>query len=465
MLRNFFILLLAASLWFTFVGPAAAQSEGPIYIVQPGDTLSSIAARFNITLDDLMSANDITDPNLLAVGQQLTIPGLEGVTGILDTELINFGDSFRSLLRRTQVPASMLRQLNHLVSPSQFYVGASMIVPKQENQTELTARISPAQGESLLELAVQQDTGVWSLVGLNGLNGTWDALPGDVLYAQGPATGGQATGGLPSAFESAEITNLPFKQGSTAEIIVKPAGNVGALGGMLVDQPLHFFALPDGHQVALQGIHAMLDPGIYPLRLDASLADGTTQSFEQMVLINSGNYAKESLPVAPELIDPAVTEPENQQVLSLVSPVTPTKFWEGTFGLPVGLPSCPKDWFGLRRSFNGSDYIYFHSGLDYGICSQDHPFDIYAAATGAVIFSGPLTVRGNATLIDHGWGVYSAYFHQEASYVAAGEQVQKGQLIGKIGKTGRVTGPHLHWEIWVNGVQVNPLDWLSEAYP
>jgi murein DD-endopeptidase MepM/ murein hydrolase activator NlpD len=465
MLRNFCILLLAGGVLFTLAGPAAAQLQGPIYIVQPGDTLSSIAARFNISLDDLMSANGITNPNLLDAGQQLTIPGLEGVTGVLDTELINFGDSFRSLLRRTQVPASMLQQLNRLVSPSEFYVGASMIVPKQADQPELTARISPEQGESLLELAVQQNTGVWSLVGLNGLNGTWDALPGDVLYAQGAAASGQATGGLPSAFESAEIANLPFKQGSTAEIIVKPAGSVGTLGGMLVDNPLHFFALPDGRQVALQGIHAMLDPGIYPLRLDATLPDGSSQSFEQMVLINSGNYAKEALSVPSELIDPAVTEPENQQVLSIVSPATPVRFWDGAFGVPVSLPYCIKDWFGQRRSFNGSDYDYFHSGVDYGICSPDHPFDIYAAANGAVIFSGPLTVRGNATLIDHGWGIYSAYFHQEETYVTAGEHVQKGQLIGKIGKTGRVTGPHLHWEIWVSGVQVNPLDWLSSAYP
>jgi murein DD-endopeptidase MepM/ murein hydrolase activator NlpD len=462
--RNLLLVLLTAGLWFAVVAPAAAQSEGPIYIVQPGDTLTTIAARFNISLDDLMSANGITNPNLLSAGQQLTIPGLEGVTGILDTQLVNFGDSFRSMLRRTQVPASMLRQLNRLVSPSEFYVGASMIVPKQEGQPELTARISPAPGESLLELAARQNTDVWTLAAINGLDGTWDTLPGDILYAPG-ATGAQATGGLPSAFVSAQITTLPFKQGSTAEIIVSPADDVNKLGGVLVDQPLQFSRLPNGSQVALQGIHALLDPGIYPLRLDAMLSDGTTQSFEQMVLINSGNYAKEALSVPSEFIDPAVTEPEYQQVLSIVSPVTATRYWDGPFALPVGLPYCIKDWFGQRRSFNGSDYDYFHSGVDYGICSADHPFDIYAAANGAVVFSGPLTVRGNATVIDHGWGVYSAYFHQEQSYVSAGEQVQKGQLIGKIGKTGRVTGPHLHWELWVNGVQVNPLDWLSTPFP
>ncbi|HNN12886.1 MAG TPA: M23 family metallopeptidase, partial [Anaerolineales bacterium] len=76
-----------------------------------------------------------------------------------------------------------------------------------------------------------------------------------------------------------------------------------------------------------------------------------------------------------------------------------------------------------------------------------------------------LTVRGNATIIDHGWGVYSGFWHQEESYVSAGQYVEAGTLIGKIGGTGRVTGPHLHWELWVNGVQVDPLDWLSQPYP
>ena len=75
----------------------------------------------------------------------------------------------------------------------------------------------------------------------------------------------------------------------------------------------------------------------------------------------------------------------------------------------------------------------------------------------------PSTVRGNATFIDHGWGVYSAYYHQKEINVGVGQQVQAGQLIGQIGATGRVTGPHLHWEIWVNGIQVNPLDWLRPS--
>ena len=81
----------------------AAQTSGPVYIVQEGDTLWSIASRFSVSLDALMAANGLTNGNL-QVGQQLVIPGLEGLTGILDTEVVGFGDSLRGLARRRARP-------------------------------------------------------------------------------------------------------------------------------------------------------------------------------------------------------------------------------------------------------------------------------------------------------------------------------------------------------------------------
>lgn len=448
------------------VHPASAQDTGgPVYIVQSGDTLSSIAERFNVTLDALMQANNITNPDLLAAGQPLTIPGLEGVSGTLQTEVVNFGDTFRSFVRHTQVSPEMLEKLNRLVSPSELYIGATMIVPAQQDQPELTARAALSKGQSLLELAVTQGTDPWTLAELNGLAGTWDGLPGDALYT--PGTGpGQTSAGLPSAFLSAEIPTLPFKQGGTAEIVVKPA--VGAtLSGTLVDKPLHFFPMDDGQMVALQGVYVMLNPGIYPLELDATLPDGTKQSFEQMVLVGIGDQPKTAIPVPPE--DPSLMESEDNQIASIVAQATPTKYWQGEFILPVGLPYCIKDWFGTPRDlpYEGNMYHYFHSGVDYGVCSEDHPFDIYAAAPGKVVYTGKLNARGNVTIIDVGWGVYTIYAHQldDGIYVSVGQQVQAGQLIGHIGATGHVTGPHLHFEMWVNGVQVNPLEWLNRAYP
>ena len=93
MRKRAFIALLLLTIILPLKPAHAQESTGPIYIVQAGDSLYSIAARFSVSIDDLLAVNGITDPNQLAVGQQLIIPGLEGVTGILDTTYINFGDS------------------------------------------------------------------------------------------------------------------------------------------------------------------------------------------------------------------------------------------------------------------------------------------------------------------------------------------------------------------------------------
>jgi len=469
MSRRVFLVPAILLAFFSAVSPVAAQDPtptppGPIYIVQPNEYLSTIADRFDVDINDLMSVNGISNPDLISEGARLIIPGLQGVTGILDTEIVNFGDSFRSLVRRTQIPVDLLKRLNHVVSPTEFYVGAGMIIPKQEDAADLTHRIATSSGTSLLELALIGGTDAWALATLNGLYGSWDGLPGDSLYTAGAGSAEQLPTGLPPAFLSAEIRTLPLQQGSTAEIVVLPAEGA-ALGGTLVDYPLHFFPLDDGRMVALQGIHAMLEPGVYPLQLDAELADGSVQSFQQSLVISDAGFPRESLTVPAESIDPAVTTPEEQLVRSVVSPVTDQRRWSGGLEIPVSEPFCVKDWFGTRRSFNRSDYAYFHAGLDYGICSVEKPFDIYSAAPGIVVFAGPLSVRGNATFIDHGWGVFTGYFHQQEIFVAVGQEVEAGLLIGKMGGTGRVTGPHLHFEVWVDGVQVDPQDWLAQSYP
>ena len=451
------------------VPPAAAQdptptNPGPIYIVQPNEYLSTIAERFGVDINELMRVNAITNPDLISEGARLIIPGLEGVNGVLDTEIVNFGDSFRGLVRRTRIPLGLLKRLNHVVSPTEFYVGAGMIIPQREEQANLTHRVNTSAGLSLLELALTGGTDIWTLASINGLYGSWDGLPGDALYTVGAGSEEQLPAGLPPAFRSAEIRSLPLKQGSTAEIIVEPAEGV-TLGGYLADYPLHFLPLSGGRMIALQGIHAMLEPGVYPLQLDAELPGGASQSFQQLLVISDAAFPKESLTVPAESIDPAVTQPEEELVRTIVAPVTETRRWQGALAIPVAEPFCIKDWFGTRRSFNLSDYDYFHAGLDYGICSVEKPFDIYAAAPGVVVYAGPTNVRGNATFLDHGWGVYTGYFHQAEIYVTVGEEVQTGLLIGKIGGTGRVTGPHLHFEVWVGGVQVDPQDWLTQTYP
>jgi len=456
------------------VQPARAQQitppapAGPIYIVVSGDTLGNIATRFNVPLNDLLTANNITDPNNISVGAQLVIPGLQGITGYLITETVAYGDTLKSISRRQQVSEDLLHKLNHITSPAELYAGISLVSAQKEIETTAPpTRFSLSHGETLLEQAVKQHTDPWTLQHLNALRGSWSALPGEVLYSPTPAQGQQATG-LPSAILSAAVNPLPLTQGGTAIIRASAAPGV-SLSGILIDRKLDFFSEGDNNYVALQGVHALLEPGVYPLRLEATLPDGSRQSFEQMVVVHTGYYPDDpTLSVEPSTIDPSVTEPENKQIFSLTSIATPQKYWNGLFQTPAlwSPPGCYTSKYGNRRTYiaNGTEeqIFGFHTGLDF--CGGVG-LAITAPAAGKVIFTGPLTVRGNATIIDHGWGVYSGFWHQSEIDVQLNQIVQAGDQIGIVGGTGRVTGAHLHWEVWVNGIQVNPLDWLANQYP
>lgn len=456
--------LLVLIMWLP-VGGARAQSEiptGPVYIVQEGDYLSSIAQRFGVTIDDLIAFNNLANPDVLKAGDQLVIPGLEGIEGQLQTQPVALGETLRSLSRRYQLPVERLVRLNHIASPDEVSVGASLVVPIREQESVYNRRSMVSAGQSLLELAVLEGVNPWTLVAANGLQGSWSGLPGDVLVLPGEAEPGP--GALPPSLKSASLGPLPLVQGKTA--VVKVAAEPGVtLRGEWAGAELKFFPGEQGNLVAMFGIYARQEPGMVPLTIEGTLADGTSFGFTQRVSVQDGNYPFDpTLYVDPATIDPEVTQPENAQWAGLVSVFTAEKYWQGMFGVPVdaAFADCFPSRYGSRRSYNDGPYDFFHTGLDF--CGQvGHP--IYAPAAGVVVFADFLTVRGNATLIDHGWGVYTGYLHQSELLVQPGERVEKGQLIGKVGATGRVSGPHLHWEVLIGGVQVDPLDWLNEAFP
>ena len=440
----------------------ATPTPGPVYIVQEGDTLWGIASRFNVSVTDLQAINNKATQDIF-VGDRLVIPGLEDLSGTLVTTLVPFGETLESLSRQYRVDPGILIKLNHIVSAGELYAGYELVVLQQDNQPGWTTRTSLGQEETMLELAIRGGSDPWTISQINGLTGPSAGVPGDMLYLPSGSSGA-APSGLPAALVSATVDPLPLKQGTTAEIKLVTS-QPATPGGGLADLPLHFFKTEDNTWAALQGVHAMLDPGVYPLRMDVTTPDGSTQSFEQMVLVTAGDFPNDpALEVDPSTIDPAVTGPEDEWLHSLTSVVTTERMWKGIFQLPVDSSYCIRSGYGNRRSYNGGALHNFHTGIDFGVCSQAHPFDIYATADGMVVFTGLKTVRGNATIVDHGLGVFSAYYHQEEIYVTPGETVKAGQLIGKIGATGRVTGAHLHFEIWVNGIQVNPFEWFNRTF-
>jgi murein DD-endopeptidase MepM/ murein hydrolase activator NlpD len=444
------------------------QPDGPVYVVQAGDTLGYIARQFGISTEELADANNITNPNLLSEGTQLVIPGLEGVQGFLTTVSVPFGENLESLSRRYQVDAALLARLNHITSPSELYAGASLVIPQQAEAPTTFRRVGLATGQSLLELAVLNGANPWSAIHANGMQASWEALPGESLFLPGGADEGP--GALPGEIQAIELIPLPFGQGRTGEVKVAAAPGL-MLEGSFMDRQLNFFPDPEGGYIALLGIHALAEPGYYPFSIKGSLPDGTSFAFSQKVGVRPEDYPfDQPLTVDPATIDPAITRPEDAEWNALTTTATPERLWDGLFRIPSPFPQdycletneCWTSRFGNRRSYNGSEYEFFHTGLD---IAGGTGTEIFAPAKGKVVFAGPLTVRGNATMIDHGWGVYTGYMHQSEIYVEVGDEVEPGDVIGLVGGTGRVEGPHLHWEVWVGGVQVDPLDWLAQTFP
>ncbi len=458
-------LLVVALLCMPFWQANAQETipEGPIYIVQQGDNLWDIAARFGVTVDELLEANNLTWDSIIFEGTQLIIPGLAGISGVLTTQDVAYGETLNSLSQRYQTSVDVLARLNHLTSPSEVYAGMSLVIPLNEGISEPGQRLSLTAGQTLLELAVLNQTDPFTIALSNGVSQPATIMADQILRQNGSGwSADPGPGALPPQISLVDLSE--FVQGQTSVIRVEGADG-SSLSGSLMGHTLHFFRLPEGGYVTLQGVHAMAEPGVYPMTIQGSLPDGRRFGFTQSIRVYAGSFLYDiPLYVPEETIDPEITGPENELWESLVGPVTPDKLWEGEFSAPVdaAYADCWPSIFGSRRSYNGSDYIYFHTGLDY--CGQVG-YSIYAPAAGIVVYTGELVVRGNATVIDHGWGIYSAYMHQSEILVNTGERVETGQLIGLVGNTGRVIGPHLHFEVWAGGVQINPLDWITQAFP
>ncbi|MDO9545259.1 MAG: peptidoglycan DD-metalloendopeptidase family protein [Pelolinea sp.] len=446
---------------------AQESTDNPIYIVQPGENLTEIADKFNVSVQEIISINGIIDSNLISVGTELFIPGLEGVSGFLISYPVQIGESFQVLLRKYHLTTENFLKLNKLTSPAEIFVGTNLILPSNDQDGQnLNSSFSISKESSTFGQAVIHKQNRWFVNKFNDNNFSI-GIPGESFYFPS-----EDAANLSSPFspyiQSIKLSPLPIVQGHTSVIKVTSSLPV-ELTGELDNHVLRFFLDPTNQfYYALDGIHALEEQGLVDLKINGVFENGEIFQVDQKVLLSLGGYVEESLSVKYTFIDEELNIQESKRIDDLLEPVSDEKLWIETFRFPVDGSLSDQtiafsSYFGNRRSYNSGQYFGFHGGLDFTVVLNS--LNIYAPAPGVVIFTGPMDIRGNTTFIDHGQGVVSGYAHQIEILVEKDQRVETGQLIGKIGNTGRVTGPHLHWDIWVNGNQVDPFDWVENIYP
>jgi hypothetical protein len=207
------------------------------------------------------------------------------------------------------------------------------------------------------------------------------------------------------------------------------------------------------HWWALIGLGALATPGAASVTATYTQAGGSAQSVTKNITVLDRDFPIEYIQLAPStaaLLAPATVQEELNRRAAVYSGYTSERLWHGPFQRPARGEITGV--YGEGRSYNGAPATDYHRGTDFTGETGD---PVFAAAAGRVVFTGELRVRGNAIMVDHGAGLFTAYHHLSALHVAEGDFVTSGQQIGAIGSSGLATGAHLHWEVIVRGVEVD----------
>ena len=212
--------------------------------------------------------------------------------------------------------------------------------------------------------------------------------------------------------------------------------------------------------LCLIGLDLGIETQDYPLRVYLYKQDGTVEIKEKSISVKDKQFPVKKLWVKEEFVTPpqSVLERirrESELTRAIYDIYSPEWRVQGKFILPVEGDIFPN--FGERRFFNNKPRSQ-HSGID---IASPKGTPVKASNSGRVVLATHLYFSGKTVVIDHGLGVFSIYCHFSEINVSSGDDVEKGEVIGKIGSTGRVTGPHLHWSIKIRGSRVDPNALLS----
>ncbi len=210
----------------------------------------------------------------------------------------------------------------------------------------------------------------------------------------------------------------------------------------------------------LVGLDLMVEPSTTELSVEGVYKDGGTFKALYELNIKDKQFPTRRLTVAAKFVNPPKESlkkirEDSQRTGQIFKSITPTRFWSGPFESPV--PGATTSGFGKRSILNGVSRSP-HSGTDFRATTGTL---IKSPNSGKVALVDNLYYSGNTVILDHGQGMISYFAHLSKAHVKVGQMVYRGQVLGEVGATGRVTGPHLHWSVRLMRTRVDPLSLIA----
>jgi murein DD-endopeptidase MepM/ murein hydrolase activator NlpD len=250
----------------------------------------------------------------------------------------------------------------------------------------------------------------------------------------------------------------------TAELAFRPAGAEAADATLTIGgRPAPLRPREGGGYYAFGAVPLGAEPGV--VALTARWRDALGRPASSAAELRHGALAGdvEQLQLTPSTLSLITPEAREREAAALAAaraePADPPR-WGEPFLLPI--EGRGTSGFARARRYAPGGPVSFHLGED---IAAPIGTAIRATNAGVVRLAGMYPIKGGLTVIDHGAGVTSRYYHQSALRVEAGDVVRRGQVIGEVGSTGLSTGPHLHWEMRVQGEPTDPLAWVGRVRP
>jgi Peptidase family M23 len=265
----------------------------------------------------------------------------------------------------------------------------------------------------------------------------------------------------PSNKDPNPVSLYRVKQGDVLYLPLHVDNGTTGAKGRLLGRTVPFFKTADPGQFGgLIGIDLADPPSRQDLVVDVTNGSGSVEQQLFTIQIVPAHFQTQNLTLPKNYVDlddetVKRVEKEQDQILKSLNTVTNKRLWAGPFMMPIEGELTGS--FGRKRIINGEPRSP-HSGED---IKAPRGTEVHADNAGVVALVGEYFFSGKSVILDHGLGFYSMYFHLDEVDVVKGEKVQKGAVLGRVGSTGRATGPHLHWGTRINGARVNPLSMLN----